>query len=258
MPDIGTWMALQTKAKALCDAAKLSSEMLTTDELSFVARSFERQFVVGYAEREIVDIYRRHMVEILAGAMVAKKQMDAQVQGEQPGSNKVGGPLVIRAGWLGIGDDWEDGGASIATGTEQNWIHSGTSLLGGTAGNPIKIGENAVHVIIGIGSYHPSPKIEAVKFKINGNEFPIIVTKFPQLSPGSLRIKELDNAYIWAKDTEVLGTVFVSAIHGSTVTDIPYLLGASYIKEPQLKKIDPYYLCGTASYRDTEKVVKIT
>lgn len=255
MVDLGKLRSLQAEAKSLAEALGLVVKELSDTELKRFGRAFERQFVLQYTERQIVDLYLRHQGEALLGAMVAKEQMDAEIDGEQPGSGKIGGPLPIRACWLGIGDDWEDilgiyGGAQgyWSTGSPQNWIHSGTTLMGGTAGNPVKIGENAVHVIFGIGSLHASPKIESVKFEINGKEKPTILTFWQQKMPFSLRVKELDNAFVWKKGDTILGKVFISGAFGDAVTqvvDYPYLIGVSFIKEPQLRLHDPSEIPGT-------------
>jgi hypothetical protein len=254
---IGELKNIQSKAVEVAEKYGYTYRTLEDHELDKIGTSLERQFVLAFAEREIVDIYARHLGEIILGAMIAKQQMDAEIDGEQPASGKVGGPLITRAGWLGIGDDWDDGGVSITTGSPQNWIHSGTTLLGGTAGNAIRIGENAVHVVLGFGSLHPSPKIESVRFEIDGKEKPIILTGFAQRRSG-LAIKELNEAMIWKKGTTVLGKVFVSSAFGATVTDIPYLLSVSYIKEPQLRVQDPADLVGTAELRRVHLIVETT
>jgi len=239
----------QANARRMAESLGLSGAVkdLTNDELEVFGRAFERQFIVQYAERPMMqDLYVRHLDAILLGAMVAKAQMDSNIDGEMPGSGKIGGPIPPRAGFFGIGDDWDDVGA-ITTGSEQNWIHSGTTLMGGTAGNPIKIGENAVHVIIAVGSYHPSPKIEAMKFEIDGKERPVIITGWAQRQPGSVHVKELENEFLFKKNTTVKATVFASAQHGTTVNDIPYLIGASYIAEAQLRVLDVATLPGTTN-----------
>ncbi|MBW2675148.1 MAG: hypothetical protein JRD89_17355 [Deltaproteobacteria bacterium] len=253
--------SLQERAAQEATRLGMVYERLTGKELEKFNRAFERSLVLAYPEREIRDAFLRHQGEILLGAMVAKEQMDAEIDGEQPSPGKIGGPVPIRACFVGVGDDWEDLG-SFTTGSPQNWIHSGTTLLGGTTGNPIRIGDNAVLVVIGIRSRHPSPKIESVKFTIDGNEKPVIITAFAQKAtavpaPG-LAFKELDYGMIWRKDTEVLGKIFASAAYGSTCTDYPELVGAAFIMEPQLRVHDAYDLCGTAANRDVHKVVRTT
>jgi hypothetical protein len=242
---------IMANAESLLTKLGWTYQRLTSDELSIFGASFERQFVLAYPEREIADIYKRHIVEILAGAMIAREQMSAEIDGEQPASGKVGGPVPIRAAYLGIGDDWDDVGDSgtFTTGSPQNWIHSGTPLMGGTDGNAVKIGENQVTVVIGIGSLHPSPKIESVDFWIDGKQKPVLITGWAQKMPNSLKIKELNSAYLFKEDTTVLAKIFASNIGGtvSTVSDIPYLLGVSYIKEDQLRKHDASEIPGTVA-----------
>jgi hypothetical protein len=256
MVDVGKIKSLQAEAQSIATDLGLLVEPLTDKEIQRWGRSFERQLILSYPEREISDLFQRRQAELLLGAMVAKKQMSAEIDGEMPGSGKVGGPLVIRAGFLGIGDDWEDA-SPFTTGSPQNWIHSGTTLLGGTSGNPIRIGENAVFSIVAIGSYHPSPKLESVKFTMDGKEKPVIITGFAQ-KKSDLKIKELDSAIILKENTTILGQVFFSAAFGSSVIDYPYLIGAAYIKEPQLRVHDPYSLVGTSAVRDVNKVVLTT
>ena len=256
--------ALQTKAAAVASELGLLYRLLTPKELEKFARAFDRSLVLAYPEREIRDAYLRHQGEILLGAMVAKEQMNAEIDGEQPTPGKIGGPIPIRACFVGVGEDWEDMG-TWAVGAHPasplNWIHSGTTLLGGTAGNPIRIGDNAVNVVIGIRSRHPSPKLESVKFTIDGNEKPVLITAFAQkatANPSGLMFKELDYGMVWKKDTEVLGKVFFTATFGSSIVDYLELIGASFIMEPQLRVQRPYDLCGTAAVRDVHKVVRTT
>lgn len=251
MVDVNYLKTLALDARQLADDLGVTTRDLNDTELTRFGRAFERQFVLGLDTRELIDIYRRHQAEALLGAMIAKVQMNAEIDGEQPASNKVGGPLPIRACHFGIGDDWEDilsiyAGAQGAwtTGAAQNWIHSGTTLMGGTAGNGIRIGENAVHVVFGLESSHASPKVESAQFTIDGKQKPFLETFWAQrVLPGAIRaIKELDSAYVFKKDTVVLGTVFISGAFGAASTlqtDFPRLTGVSYIKEPALRLMDP-------------------
>lgn len=257
MVDLSELRALQGDARTLADDLGVVTRDLTDKELTRFGRSFERQFVVNYPERALADIHLRHKAEALLGGMIAKEQMDAEVDDEMPASNKIGGPLAIRASFFGIGDDWEDingiyAGAQNAwtTGAPQRWIHSGTTLMAGTPGNAIRIGENAVHVVYGIESLHASPRIESIEFTIDGKLKPIVETFWAQRKlPGAARaVKELDNAFIFKKDTTILARVFISAAFGapSTLqTDFPRLYGVSYAKEPAMRLLDPATLPGT-------------
>lgn len=242
---------LQEEARTLASDLGVTTRNLTPKELTRFGRSYERQFVVGVAERQIVDIYLRHKAEALLGAMMAKEQMDAEIDDEQPASNKIGGPLPIRACWMGIGDDWEDIDSiynsvqqAWTTGACQNWIHSATLLMGGAVANAIRIGENALHVIFGIDDTHPAPKVEVAQFTIDGKQKPVLSCFFQQrVLPGAARaVKELDNAYVFKKDTTVLAQIFITRAFGAPSalqTTYPRLIGVSYIKEPALRLQDP-------------------
>ncbi|GAH68637.1 unnamed protein product, partial [marine sediment metagenome] len=224
---------------------------LTGKELTRFGRSYSRQFIRALPTRSMADIHIRHIKEGLLGAMCAKEQMKAEIQGETPGSNKVGGPLAIRACYLGVGDDWEDingiyGGLqnSWTTGEAEDWIHSGTTLMGGDAGSAVRIGENAVHVIYGLSSIHASPKIEGVQFTIDGKLKPMLQCGWAQKHAmgHTQRIKELDNAIILREDTTFLAKVFISGAFGAQdalVDDFPVLYGVSYVKEPAMRLLDP-------------------
>lgn len=251
MVTLSDLQAMQDDARSLADDMGVVTRDLTNKELDRFGRSFTRQFIRELPNREMVDIHLRHQKEALLGAMVAKKQMESEIDDEIPASNKVGGPVSIRACYLGVGDDWEDIRGIYAavqnawtTGAIQNWIHSGTTLMGGTAGNAIRIGENAVHVIYGASSIHASPKLEGMQFTIDGKQKPMIYCAWSQKQAvgHTQRIKEFDNSFILKKDTTFLAKVFYSANFGGPsqyVTDYPVLYGVSYIKEPAMRVLDP-------------------
>lgn len=260
MVKLGSLQGEQADAQELLADLGMVGEVLKPHELVRFGRSFERQFVNPCFHREIIDLMLRHRGEILVGAMVAKRQMEAEIDGEQPAAGKIGGPLAIRACWLGVGDDWEDiygiySGAQNAwsTGSPQHWIHSGTSLMAGTDGNAIRIRENAVHVIIGCGSLHSGPRIESTQFWIDGKEKPIHLQFRPIKLGAALnqrRIHEYDNGIILKKDTTFRSTVFISnAIGGPSdyQEDYPFLMGASFIKEDVLRIHDCASIPGTTT-----------
>jgi len=224
----------EAMVKALVSDAQIAAERigipikkLDDREIKNIVKSFNANFVVPFKERTISDIYERHLVGILVGAMAAKNQMDAVIGGDMPASNEISAPIPLEAAFLGIGDDWDDA-SPFTTGSPQNWVHSGTTYLGGTAGNDVKIGENAVHVIIGFGSLHPSPKISRLILRLNGKDKPTISTGWI-MRFGDLHIKEFSTDIILIKDSTFKAQVMISSAFGSSVEDIPYFLGVSYI-----------------------------
>jgi len=243
-------ISMETLRSAMNEAERAAKDLgftyepLKDAELDKFGRSFERQFVLAIKEREIIDLYQRHLEEIMLGAMVATEQMDKRFDGERPEAGKFG-MVKPRAGFLGIGDDW-DSVAAFTTGSPQNWIHSGTALMAGTGGNAIKLGENAVHVIVGVGSLHKSPKIESHQFTLDGKPKPILIIRETN-EFSDLRFKELDVAFILKKNTTLLGKVFIGDQLGAVASgvDWPYLLGASFVPEDVLRLHDVATLPGT-------------
>jgi len=228
-------------AEATAKALGLEYELLKDDELDKFGRSFERQFVLNEKYREVVDILNRHRAEILMGAMVATKQFSKRFDGERPEAGKFG-MVEIRAGFLGIGDDWESN-PSVTGGALANWIHSGTTLMAGSSGNAVKIGKNAVHVVVAIGDYELEPKMESIQLTIDGKPKPGITVKRPMIL-SDYGVKELDVAFIFKWGTTVLGKIFQRA----TGTSYPYLIGASFVPENILREyVDPANLPGTTN-----------
>ncbi|MDD5511355.1 MAG: hypothetical protein PHI12_11200 [Dehalococcoidales bacterium] len=220
-----------------------------------VALTINRILKYSYPQREVRDLFEDHLGEIVAAACVAKEQMNGQnIDGEMPEPGKIGGPIPIRAGYLGLGDDWTDiigitGGTPYFTpGEADNWIHSGTTLLGGSAGNAVKIGKNAVHLVLGIGSLHEAPKLEAVKFEYNAAERPALYTGWSFEHPRGVALKELEKPLMLVHGDTLKAQIFFSSAYANTVTqivDYPQLIGVSFIKEAQLRLLDPADLDGT-------------
>jgi len=228
-------------------------EALSDKELDRIEVAFRRSLVLQHPERDIRKAYNDHKSAILLGAQIAKDQIRNQVMGQQAGSGAVAGPVPIRASYLGVGDDWEDAGSAnvdgpITTGSPQNWIHSGTTLMGGSNGNAARIGGNAVHVIIGIRSRHPSPKVESIKFTKDGNDDVVLNTGWAtELTDDTLAFSEFDSPIILEEDNTFLSELMVSEAHGSSVEDYPQLIGASFINESQQRTHDPANIPGSTA-----------
>lgn len=230
----------QSRAQGLMSELRITAKPLDALELEHFALSFERLFLLQFRERPaIADFYFRHIDEIILGAMQMKEQTTKNYGGSRPPPGTFG-MIPIRAGFFGY-DDWDELG-SITGGATANWIHSGTTILGGTAGNAVRIGANASHVIIGISDDHPTPSLEMVRFVVDGDTKPIILTGFATLSGrADLALTELDKAFLWKKGNTVLGIIF----QRPTKVTIPRLWGASFITEDQLRTPDPADLDGT-------------
>lgn len=231
--------SLMGQAQRMLQQLRLSFDNLVDAELTLFDRTYDRLFYLEHPFREVRDIYARRKADILAGALVAREQMGGGFGGEFPEGGQFG-MVLPRAAFFGIGDDWEDA-SPFTTGSPQNWIHSGTSLLGGSAGNPIRIEENAVHVIVAVGSLHPSPKIESIPIKLGGNDYPPLITSTvwkQAAQAGGLAVKELERPIILKERDTFLAKVFISSTFGSSAADYPFLIGASFIAEEALRAYD--------------------
>lgn len=243
-------ISMDTLKAAMADASKAADSLgftyatLTDPELDKFGRSFDRQFVLGTKNRDIIDLYMRHLEEIMLGCMVATDQMKKRFDGERPEAGKFG-MVKPRAGFFGIGDDW-DSVSAFTCGSPQNWIHSGTALMAGTSGNAIRIGQMALHVILGMGSLHKSPKIESHQLTLDGKPKPIIITREMQ-NFSDFSLKELDVAFILKWNTTILAKAFIGDQLGivTSALDIPFLLGVSFIPEDILRLHDVATLPGT-------------
>ena len=259
MVDVNKIQSEQADANELLGDLGLVGDVLKPHELVKFGRAFERNFLHHGLFREFNDIMIRHRPEFLLGAMVAKKQMDAEIDGEQPAPGKIAGPIPIRASFFGIGDDWEDihGIYSAAqntwtTGAVQDWIHSGTTLLAGTDGNAIRILDKAVHILVGIADLHVSPKLESAKFTIDGKEKPAHIMNRLRIggSEQVLRVREFDSAIILKKNSTLKAELFISEAFGALSAfqeSFPSLLGVSFVREDVMRIQDPANIVGTVT-----------
>ena len=224
----------------------ISGAALNEVDRSSIVALFD-SFKERYYDAEYIEMFANRLPEVVLGALVAKAQMKAQIEGEFPTPNSIAGPVPIEAFHVGVGEDWEDGydSAAFTTGAAVDWIHSGTPYMGGTDNLAVKLGKNMVVVVLGMGTLHSSPKVDAVQFTIDGKLKP------PQRFAFILKISQrkwrrFPKALLWKEDTTVLGQTFAATGFGATTTDFPYLIGVSYIKEPAYRLLDPATFDGTS------------
>lgn len=239
---------------------KVEISKLSQEELQVMEDAFDRQLDRQLRERPYIDIYEEYKTEILLAAMIAKKQMSGSIiAGDEPESNQIAGPLILRPEFLGLGDDWKDissiyGGSQSTwtTGSAQNWIHAGTTPLGGTSGNDIRILENQVTVFFAVESLHPSPKLNRVQFRINNQPLTPLYTA-DAFRDQDFPVRRLNIAKILYKDTQFRAQVFFPNNGSSSVTDWIRLHGISFIKETAARVLDPASLPGS-TYKVVEAV----
>lgn len=181
--------------------------------------------------REKFEEYRE---EISVGAEIARAQFDQQFGGVNPSEGKFA-LSRIESGYFGW-DSWENLG-SLTGQSLNNWLDDDTpdNLSGGTGlANPLKVGEEAVHVILGVGTYHDSPKVKAIEYEVNESPRTAIRTKY-EFTETDLQIKWLDRAIILPQNSLLAARLYA----GQSGDDYPYLVGTSFIKYRASQEADP-------------------
>jgi hypothetical protein len=152
--------AMNTTQKLSLDPANPADSSVIDDaERERFAVSFVRRLRAGFQgyDNLITNIHTRHMADYALGLLIAKKQMTGDFQGTD-GTDGIVVEYDPRAAFFGLGDGWRSANGTTAVypataGSPQNWIHSGSTRLGGTAGNPIIFGQAFVGVIVGYAIY---------------------------------------------------------------------------------------------------------
>lgn len=224
----------------LPDEVATDRESLSGPESDLLDVTFDKGLEDTRSEdtNTVVEKLREYREEFMVGAEIARAQFDQKFGGLNPGSGRYA-LSRIRAGYFGF-DSWE--GTTNLTGMTAggpvNWINDGHGThLDGTDtsfGNPLRVGEDAVHVVCGIGEYSPSPKISAYKYEINEEPRTSIQSKW-ETTKTDIGIKWLDRAIILPEDSLFEMRAFPD-VGGDAA---PYLVGGSYIESRASQVFDP-------------------
>lgn len=201
-------------------------------------RALDTQTVV----QKLLD-YRE---EIRHAAEIAKAEFDQGFDGMSPQSGNFGID-TIHQGYFGY-DSW-DNLPTLVGGDTQAWLdNSVPDNLDGVGGldGPLTIGDPAVHIILGVGSYAESPKISRVKWRLNDQPRPAFSTDF-NFRNTDLRMKWLDTPVVLKPDDDVFAEVYAD----EDGEDAPYLFGVSFVGSKELRTLDPAEMAGT----DTSNIV---
>jgi hypothetical protein len=234
-----------------------SYDYLSQREFDKWKLGFKRNLVVNHEFRNFVDLDYRHILDYLLGAMIAKKQFMMEFDGTMPFSGRFG-MCRPRANFFGFGDDWAIG-SSLTAGFDTSqtlnsinrFIHAGSTELGGTAGNAIRILPSAVHVIVGLGDLEPlvwgldSP-IEAFLITIDGKHKSNIPTDH-QFAIAGFPVCELDEPIILKNKSTLLINLYCADLTDKNARAIPFPWGVSYAPEAQMRVPDPTNLDGTTN-----------
>lgn len=194
----------------------------------------------------LVEKVQEYRDEIETAAEVAKVKLDGELGGSDPESGDFGLDY-IHPGYFGY-DDW-DNIPDLTGGEANDWLdsHTPTHLASGAGGDsftdPLGIGEPAVHIILGVGSYAPSSATTRVKFELNDQPQTAINTEnaFRQTD---LRVKWLDNAILLRPDDNVAARVFAGGQAGQTYSESLYPVGLSFIEARKMRHLDPVNMAG--------------
>lgn len=213
------------------DVGKLPREELDDDtEKKLFNLSFRRQFQTRGLSRDMRAMYADRMSDILIGAEIAKKKFSQALGGECPEPSQFQ-MTRIDSHHMCL-DDWDL--ASVTGGAVANWLHAGTTILGGTGGNAMAIGKAMVLSIIAVGTNHPSPKCNAIEFDVDGKPYPRIFTS-EEFRNSDFPVKELDYTIHLFHPRTFVARVFF----GLTGIDSLRLIGAAFQTEARAREIDP-------------------
>lgn len=186
----------------------------------------------------LLDKLQEYREEFRVGAEIARAQFGQRLGGLQPRGNQFAVSRTI-AGYFGF-DSWEGNAnqTGMTAGATVAWINDGApDHLGGTDtsfGNPLQVGDQAVHVLVGVGTYHPSPKVGSVEYRVNEEPRTAIRVK-EEWTNTDIAIKWLDRAVILPEATLFEAQVFPE-LAGD---DAPYWVGLSYIENQASRDDDP-------------------
>lgn len=172
--------------------------------------------------------------ELRVAAQIARAQFDQPFGGLNPREGQFAASR-IHSGYFGW-DSWENLGA-LTAGTTTAWIDDGTpDNLGGSTGinEPLKVGEEAVHAVLGFGSYHDSPKVSAIEYEVNRQPRSAVRVKY-EWTKTDVQIKWLDRPLILPENALLAAQVYAD----TAGDDFPYLFGVSYIKSRASQEPDP-------------------
>lgn len=213
---------------------------LSDREKSLLETFFERggEDTRSEATQTVAEKIREYEQEVVEAAKIARAQFDQKFGGMNPGSGRFG-IRRTHSGFFGY-DSWE-GNANLTgmtAGAPVAWINDGApDNLGGTDttfGNPLKVGDQAVHVIVGVGTYSPSPKLSGVEWEVNEEPRSIVHTKY-EWTRTDLGIKWLDRALILPENALFEAQAYPD-VGGD---DAPYLVGLSFIEHRASQVLDP-------------------
>lgn len=212
-------------------------ESLSESEEKLIDLTLERGMEDTYVEATevVTEKIKEYRSEIVQAAEIARAQFDQPFGGMNPREGRFA-IKRIRSGYFGY-DSWENA-PSLSAGENNDWIDDDTpdNLSSGDSGinNPLKIGSDAVHIILGFGTFHDSPKVESIKPRLNDSPRSAIQTKW-EFTRTDTQIKWLDRPMILPENA-LLAMQLYADTGGD---DFPYPVGFSFIRYRPSQYSDP-------------------
>lgn len=219
------------------DGVSVDRQDLSENEQDRLENSFERGLEDTHTldTEVVVEKMGEYMPEIEGAAQIARAQFDQKFGGLNPESGRFA-ISRIHSGYFGY-DSWENVG-ELNEGELNDWIDDDTpdNLSSGDSGlqNPLKVGEDAVHVIMGVGTYHDSPKTTAIKMEVNESPRASVKTKY-EFTRTDVQVKWFDRALILPENALFGAQLYADA----TGADFPFFVGVSFLESRAAQLADP-------------------
>lgn len=218
----------------------VSTSALSTSEQDLLDETMRHcyQDIREMGTQVLYDKHREYMEEIRFAARVAKAQFAQNFGGQQASASQFV-MTPIHPSYFGY-SDWSQAPEASAQ-TTTTWIDSSApDLLNGNADEPVRVGEQAVHVILGLGSHEDSPVENRYKWYTQREPRTVVNTEetYRQTDIG---IQFLEAPLVLPEDNEFRAE-FWSPAAGSTY---PFLHGYTFVKGQPARRPDPTTYLGS-------------
>lgn len=220
---------------------EVDTESLTSGEQSVLNMAFERSLedTRSLDTQTVVEKMKEYKEEISFAGMVAKAQMDQQLGGQMTTPNKIA-ITQIEPEYFGY-QDW-DNVPDASADTVSTWLDSSTpDELSGSGGEPIKIGDEAVHIVLGMGTFSSEENARNFGFELDRN-LQTAIRAENAFRNTDLMIQWLDEPLLLYEDREVFGE-FYSAFAGTTAFRP---VGVTFIDGKAAREVNPSNLAGSS------------
>jgi len=226
------------------------TENLSSDEADKLQDSLQRSLEDTRVEDTEVlrEKITEYVGEIMLAAEVARADLSGSFDGQSPSSGNFGIDL-IHPGYLGY-DDW-DTMPDVTGGSTFDWLDDNTPdnlNAGGGAGgfsDPLKVGDPAVHIILGFGSYASDPVTSRVKEQKNDNPCPAVNTE-DMFRNTDLRIKWKDTPVILQPSDTYAVRGYAGGETGTNYAEALYPVGLTFLEADKYRLLDPLDMAGTS------------